>query len=413
MNLPKLALSPDIAARFLGLMLVAWQPFIGGPRIPSFLLLGLGIWLLFRGQIDLKSDVVKRLGLVMLLLLVPVLISLPGSFHPTGTLSVVVVLILFFVVGLALMRGLKTEADHAWLQRWLMIVLLVWLADGYVQYLFGWDLRGIPLNSEGRIVGPFDSNLRYSLFITILMPIMLWRMTKDRPWLALAIIALVGFVAAMSGARSNMLYLLLSSATLLPRFGWLHRGAMAAGLAIALGLGTFASPVTSERMERVAIVETAPEVTLFQKLDHILSGRMTIWEAGLHMLQDRPLIGVGANSFAEAYDQYSTRADDPFHSRVNPDGVFHAHQMYVSIAAESGLPGLLGLIAVVVLCILWYRRAPAAAKTRAAPYAASLAVIAFPVQSQPVLYTAWWFPVVLLLLSGMFAAMNAGTTEPH
>lgn len=402
------SITPELAARFLGLMLIAWQPFTGGARLPSILLLFLGLWLLFHKRIDLSGTAARRLATVFALLLVPVLISLPGSFNPAGTASVALVLVLFFVVGLALMEGLKTESDHAWLQRWLAIVLAIWLADGYIQYVFGRDLLGVPMGGDGRMMGPFPDNLHFGLFMTVLMPIMLWRMTRSRPLAALACIALIGFVAGMSGARSNVLFYLLGVAILLPRFGWWHRAFILAAIVVGVVAAIGQSETTAAKFRQF---DAPSEQSLFKKLDHMLSGRMIIWETAVEMLKDRPLTGVGAGAFADVYDRYATRPEDPFRRGGDyPGGVYHAHHMYVSIAAESGLIGLAGLLAAIFLLVRWYRQAAPELRSRAAPYAASLAVIAFPLQSQPVLYRAWWFPVVLLLLSGFIIALQPRKT---
>lgn len=391
-------------------MLLAWQPFTSGARLPSLLLLLLGGWLLFKKRIDWSAQSVQRLGTIFLLLLIPVLISIPGSFNLNGSVMVAMVLILFFVAGLALMQGLKTEADHAWLQRWLTIVLLVWLGDGFIQYFLGHDLLGIPMGGDGRMMGPFPDNLHFGLFLTVLMPIMLWRMAKERPLAAIAVIALIGFAAGMSGARSNVLFYLLAIATLMPRFGWWHRALVVLALLVAVVAAVGQSDTTASKFQQFN--GSADKQSLFQKLDHILSGRIIIWETAGEMVKDRPLTGIGAGAFAEAYDHYATRPEDPFRSGGGYDGgVYHAHQMYVSIAAESGLIGLSALVSAVGLCIVWFARADKVQRARAAPYAASLAVIAFPIQSQPVLYKAWWFPIVLLLICGLLIALQPKKTS--
>jgi O-antigen ligase len=404
-NFIRSRITPERTARFLGLLILAWQPFTGGARFPSFLLVLLGGWLLFKKQIDWRAQAVQRLGIIFMLLLVPILMSIPGSFNLTGSVKVAVVLALFYMAGLALMHGLKTEDDHAWLQRWLMIVLLVWLGDGLIQFVFGRDLLGIPMGSGGQMMGPFPDNLHFGLFLTVLMPIMLWRMVEKRPLAAIAVIALIGFAAGMSGARSNLLFYLLAIAMLMPRFGWWHRGLIVLALLIGVVAAVGQSETTASKFQQF----NAPgkEQSLFQKLDHILSGRMIIWETAGEMIKDRPLTGVGAGAFADAYDHYATRPEDPFRSGGSYEGgVYHAHQMYVSVAAESGLIGLAGLLLSVALVVRWYFQASPDQRAPAAPYAASLAVIAFPLQSQPVLYRAWWFPIVLLLLCGLVIALQ-------
>lgn len=403
------SITPELVSRFLGLMLVALQPFTGGPRFPSLFLLLLGGWLLFRKQIDWRAPSAKRLGLIFVLLLAPVLLSIPGSYDPNGSFLVALALSLFFVAGLALMQGLQSETDHTWLQRWLMIVLVVWLGDGLIQFTLGYDLLGIPMSSDGRIMGPFADNLHYGLFMTVLMPIMLWRMAKEHPLSVIVLIALIGFVAGMSGARSNLVFYLLAVATLIPRFGWWQRAFVVLALLIGVVAAVSQSEPTSSRLQRFNT--SADEQSLFKKLDLILSGRMIIWETASKMVQDRPLTGVGAGAFAEAYNDYATRPEDPFRSgpgyQVN---VYHAHQMYVSIAAESGVIGLAGLLAAIALLVKWYLQSSPDRRRLAAPYAASLAVIAFPIQSQPVLYRIWWFPIVLLLLCGLVVALQPKKT---
>ncbi len=409
-NLPSINLSPDTTARVLGLMLVAWQPFISGARLPSLLLFLLGAWMLWRKRIDFQALAVKRMGLLFLLLLIPILLSLPGSFDPKGSLSVAALLPLFYVVGLALLQGLSTPAGREWLQRWLLVVLLIWLGDGYIQFAFGRDLLGVPMNADGRILGPFADNLHLGFFLAVLLPAILWRLAAERPRQALLIIALTSFIVGMNGARSGVLMLVLACITLLPRFTtWRYRALMAMALTSALVAALLFSPVISEQVKRLANLGNQTEASLFQQLNGVLSGRVIIWETAWQMIRDRPLTGVGAKAFAEAYDRYVTRAEDPFRY---PRGVYvyHAHQMYVSVAAESGMIGLAGLIAVIGLCAAWYCRAPPERRRQAAPFAAPLAVIAFPLQSQPVLYTIWWFPIVLLLLCAMLAAL--GNSNP-
>lgn len=405
MNLSALRADPDGLARFLGLMLVAWQPFVSGARLPSLLLLLVGGWMLLNRSIDWSAQPVRRLGLLFLLLGLPMLLSVPGSYAPMDSIELVLALALFYVAGLALLRGLATAGDRAWLLRWLAIVLAVWVVDGLAQFLFGRDLLGIPMNEEGRIVGPFPDNLHYGIFITVLMPAILWPHAAERPLMCVGVIGLVGFLAAMSGARSNVLFFLLASALLFFRFPWKIRLALIVAMAVGMLLALQYSALAPAKVEASLAQAQHPEEGAFERIDRALSGRLTIWETAWHMLRDRPLTGVGASAFAEAYDHYSTRPDDPFHSRSGWTP-YHAHQMYVSVAAESGVIGLAGLLVAVGLLVTWYYRAPYAARQQAAQFAAPLAVVAFPIQSQPILYTLWWFPVLLLLVCGMLAALD-------
>lgn len=401
-----------VLARILGLLLVAWQPFISGPRLPSVVLLLLGVWMLLRREIDLTAQPARRLIKIFLLLLIPVLLSIPASLHVPSSINVALALVLFGIVGLALLQGLAVEGAHAWLQRWLLITVCVWMLDGCVQLAFGRDLLGVALGEAKQIYGPFSGNLRFGLFITVLMPVVFWRLVNRRPWLSLSLIALLGFIAGMSGARSNLLFFMLSCAVLLPRFGMRQRIAvLAAGCAVVLAVAAF-SPAIGQRWSTMVHLWEMREANPMQAVDTALSGRLTIWQTAWRMVEDRPFTGVGAGAFARAYDHYSISENDPFRSGGSYGSPSHAHQMYVSMAAETGWVGLISLIVVIVLCAHWFWTAPPRQRALAAPYAAALAVIAFPLQSQPVLYIIWWFPLVLLLLCGLLAALQPGENEP-
>ena len=403
MNWSALRPSTERLAAFLGLMLVVWQPFSGAARVPSLLLLFLGAWMLWKRRIALADMAVKRLTLVFLLLFVPALLSIPLSYDPLESINVALAVILFYIVGLALLHGLATVENRAWLVRWLLVMMLFLLVDSGVQFTFGKDLFGVPIGGDGRVIGPFAGDLHLGLFLAVLAPAVLWNMAGARPLLALALLALIGMVAGLSGARTNVLFFFLSAGVLMTQLSWRHRALAVATLAAVFIASLLLSPPLASRIDNGLAAVENNDLDTFHKLDKILTGRQFIWETALHMVMERPITGIGANAFDEAYDQYASREDDRFRSPGKP---YHAHHMYVAIAAETGVPGLAGLLAIVGLCAAWYLRAPSDQRRAAAPFAASLVVIAFPIQSQPVLYTIWWFPVVLLLLCGFLVSLR-------
>jgi hypothetical protein len=73
-----------------------------------------------------------------------------------------------------------------------------------------------------------------------------------------------------------------------------------------------------------------------------LRARLSENLAGLYMLEDHPLVGVGAGQFERNYQVYAARIglDDRFERS--------AHNSYVQMAAESGLLGLAAFVAMLV-----------------------------------------------------------------
>lgn len=401
-----------------GFMLVFWSPFWGSFRVPLLLLLALGVVMHVRSRrLVPQVDAERRLGLVFLLLLLPCLLSALYSLKPNASFTVCLVLLLHFWAGLALLSGMRGQG-HARLALAIGLVLLFWSVDGSIQFILGKDLFGVPLAHPDapkaiRITGPFGDNLHMGLFIAVMMPLLLWPLARQRPWSTLALFVFMSTVAFLAGARTNLVFTTLVALFLAFRLpAWKYRAVLPA-LCFAPLLAVPFSPVLHERvMERDYLSAVRPATadvksSTYDRVNAVLSGRLWIWEAAGNMVAAHPLVGVGPGGFDSAYPSYAHRADD--YLRVaNSDGkhAYHAHHMYLGIAAENGLIGLAGLLAAIYWLVRWFRQAPAPARERAAPYLACLAVIGFPINSQPVLFAGWWFPIVLLLLCGFLAALE-------
>jgi len=393
---------------FLALLIIAFLPNYGivkvgpSPVVPAFLLCLMGLWLVWHERRTLFSGVAQRRWLVVfVLILLPVLFSIPGSYSPRHSIGIALVLGLYFFTGLALIRALRDAAQRTWLVKWVSIVLVFWVVDALVQYGFGRDLFGIAISSNGRVLGPFAGNLRLPLFLALLLPILLmWLMPRGLA-VTLAGFGVLGGVAMLSGARSVLVFLLVVGAGLfvhLPggRRKWLAALVMAA----VAGSAVLLSPVLQERFKRFSALENPT----FENMDQLLSGRLTIAQVAGNMVLEHPFSGVGAGGFQAAYSDYSAGEEDRFqrkHKRA-----YHAHQLYVGLAAETGLIGLAAFLLVVTLLARWYWMAPRERRQRAWPFALSLVAYAFPLNSQPVLFQQWMFPVLLLMLAAMLAALE-------
>jgi O-antigen ligase/Flp pilus assembly protein TadD len=77
-----------------------------------------------------------------------------------------------------------------------------------------------------------------------------------------------------------------------------------------------------------------------------LSPRQDVFEAGVDMFRDHPLLGAGPGTFGLLYPQYS--GEYPVHA-------IHTHNGYLQVAVDAGLVGLaaLAVLAGVVAWLLW------------------------------------------------------------
>ncbi|SDD75847.1 O-antigen ligase family protein [Actinokineospora iranica] len=121
------------------------------------------------------------------------------------------------------------------------------------------------------------------------------------------------------------------------------------------------------------------------------------WAAAARMLAENPVLGVGAGGFRSTYAAAS-------HNAELDEQVPVAHSMYLEVAAELGLPGLvsfLGLVAVAILAserVLASERGPWAGERRlmVAAQASLLAVLVASAFLSQQYYLPLWFLVALV-----------------
>ena len=82
---------------------------------------------------------------------------------------------------------------------------------------------------------------------------------------------------------------------------------------------------------------------LFKVGEFTFSERVSYWKAGVRMVQARPLFGHGPNSFNDLYPIYKQ-------PRANP--VRNAHNNYLQLAVETGIPGAAAYV-LFWLSIIW------------------------------------------------------------
>jgi putative inorganic carbon (HCO3(-)) transporter len=80
-------------------------------------------------------------------------------------------------------------------------------------------------------------------------------------------------------------------------------------------------------------------VSIFHPTDTSSTLRLALWHSTLAMIGDNPLSGIGWGAYWLVYPQYDFFINDE--STV----IFHAHNMYLHLAAETGLPGLGAFVA--------------------------------------------------------------------
>ena len=359
------------------------QPFSGGPRIPTVLLIILGIFFLVKRNISFSDQRLRRFIIILTLFFIPTVLSLLNSYDRDGTLKLIFILPLFIPFAAAIFYLVDSKIKLKLFYSLIVFVSAFWMFDGLVQLIYGHDLFGVPpWPGDGvRIVGPFAQHLRLSLFLSIAIPLVLFRL-KDSSWIwTITYLAFVLFIILLSGVRTDLLtaliaislYIVINKKTkmlfvLIPMF-------------VVVGMLASNNSTTSDA--KLKTFSSFPST--YQEWNTLSSYRLDIWLTSKNMFIENPFIGVGAKSVA----------DNNF---FNGETVFHAHHPVISIAAETGFIGLLGLFSALFMLYKWGRRSLTGSELLANPWFQILILMFFPVQSMPLLFTLWWFPVVALAI---------------
>ncbi|QDR80085.1 2A73: putative bicarbonate transporter, IctB family [Sporomusa termitida] len=82
-------------------------------------------------------------------------------------------------------------------------------------------------------------------------------------------------------------------------------------------------------------------LSIFNPTDTSSTLRLALWESTVAMILDKPFLGIGWGSYWLVYPDYDFFLNNPAATIV------HAHNMYLHIAAEIGIPGLIVFLAII------------------------------------------------------------------
>ena len=406
------ALTLTNICRLFALLLVAWQPFPGEYRVPLVGSALLGLTLTWRGEWRAVAEPAKRLGLLLLCLLIPGLLSIPTSLAPSKSWGEIASVVLVGLAGLSVLYGLRRQQDHRWLQTGLVIVIAAWIGDGLLQALTGADVFGI-VPPDGFITGPFRPNAIFGIILSILLPLVFWGPLKKREWWAPFLLCGTLVVIVLTGQRNNLLLAAIGLACISNLWSKRTRLVAASLFAATLIVTYPLSPALQERgsimIDTLLRQPTSPKTienkssalddadNTLAKLNALSSNRGYIFEAGINMIKAQPVFGIGASAFRKAYPKFTSEKP----AQQN----FHAHHIYLGITAETGLIGLSSFLFAIVLASKWFLTSTPDRRSSAIPYAYTLIVMLFPLATHTSLYRAFHFSIFLMVLCGFLSAL--------
>jgi len=379
----------------VSLLFVA-QPFNAINKATSIALLCVGILILISEFSILKHLVVRQLAFVSLLLFIPGVLSYWNTHNVDKTTDYVLQILGMFLVGVSMFSLFRHKKMLELLTTVIAITSFAWIFDGFIQFFFGKDLLGIPLD-HGRLVGPFITSTHMGTLLSVMIPVVLKWLERFGWWTMILYLASLATILLWTGVRVDWVTYL---AALILYFVWSKNGRILfATVIIPMVIIIFwitisSSPFANQRVS--TFKEGIPKT--YKEWNNLLSERPDIWTTGLHMFEEHPVVGIGARGFTSAYQDYRSKDDFFDESTPKKSSPLHIHHPWLSILVHTGIVGFVCFLGIVFFLFGITARSRWGIKLYSHPWLITLVLIVNPCNSMPPIHKTWWLPIVLLAL---------------
>ncbi len=196
--------------------------------------------------------------------------------------------------------------------------------------------------------------------LIILLPIPLAMLLWGGRWLdwgmrlvALPVVLVMTGILLLTQSRGALVALgavLITMIMLRWRYGWfvLLMTFIVSGIAVHFGDTRFileavmSNQTVGAVVARLVDARLIPEAVISNQTTGGVEVRMQIWARAISMIQDFPLTGVGMGAFPEL-------TSTMYPVFVIPGKVDHAHNLFLQVAVDLGIPGLIAWLSILLL----------------------------------------------------------------
>ncbi len=220
------------------------------------------------------------------------------------------------------------------------------------------DDGGSEETGQPRLAGPIGEKNRFGQIMAVLLPLAfaLYRGSPGRRerLLAMLAMALIAIGVAVSLSRGAAIGL-AAGFVVLVLFGYVRLRQ----LGLVLAVTVFALALVPNYSDRLLALRGAEAALGGQEarrrgapVEGTVRGRATEMAAAVLMFADHPVLGVGPGMYHHHYRQYARRAG----GKVDHGGR-QPHSLYLGLAAEHGLAGLIAFFGIALVTLRDLRRA--------------------------------------------------------
>ncbi|TWI68918.1 O-antigen ligase [Desulfobotulus alkaliphilus] len=404
MNFIKMSRFNEHALLFLITGFLVLIPFGRLSEIPLLLMAIYGVFVLSgKGRQLIPREQLILFSIIFLAFWIPILFSLYGSVNSERTFRVALTFLRLYFSGILVLYAFCFPGMADRVLKWCAFILVIWVGDGLFQAVWGYNLTGNPLGTiGGQVTGFFGNSTHMGSFLGVLSALLLVysRLKWALVWQFL-VFAATAAVVLMGGSRMGWLGFAFVvtglSLWILARGGrkvWPRFVLIIVCVSVVFsGAFVFSQAVSTRVTQSLFLFSKDRELA-----DMALSGRLTLWSTTIEVIKANPLNGVGARNLRDAYSSYA----DP-HDRF-VDRAYHAHNIILDIASETGIIGIIGYIIAMICMLRVWVRANSYEKERLLPYALALFAVFFPLNTHYATYSAAWSTTYFWLISLFCAA---------
>ena len=264
-----------------------------------------------------------------------------------------------------------------------------------------------------RLAGPIGDPNYYALILLVVVPAGLALLRTSLHWLTKLLV--VGATFTIAGAvlltYSRGGALVLALGVLLSLVGFRIRVPfLAASLAIVLPLALVLTP--SPVWDRLGTLLNPfhDDGPLGQLVDDSVALRLGAQRVALEMFLDHPFGGVGAGNYPLLYQEYSRNLGVPAVASQ-----FYPHNLYLQVAAETGVMGLITFLPIIVAPLVALertRRSSASTEWRELAFGVEVALVCYLVASV-MLHASYPRYLWMLLALAVAARQVAPVIQPR
>ncbi len=359
------------------------------------------------------SSGVKCFTLLFACFWVPALLSLPDAYMLKKDAIDTLGMLRFYFAGVFVIHAASSVKVHERLARVVAAIVIFWIVDAWVQFVFSADIFGIVSYSSSRVSGLFGDDPVLGWMLVVYMGITAAAVYQ---WLGkvgfliiLPILVATIFISGNRGAWLAVAWVFLFAVIIAALWRVKVSKKVVLGSCLVMGV-VIAGLSTNEGLKgRITHTFQGLGTADYASLDRATAYRLTLWSTAVDMIEDNWINGVGLKSFRYAYPDYA-EPDDVYMLR-SPEGkpktgAFHGHQIVIDALAGTGLFGFIGLL-VAFWLVFWrfFWRVVKIKQWIPMGYYCGMVGVLFPINTHLSLYKAYWAQAFWLLAALLVASL--------